>query len=108
MQDALLRFRSEFPILQKSTYLISNSLGAMPRGVEDGLMEYTRSWKERGVRAWEEAWWGMAFEVGDSLGELMNAPTGTVAVHTNVAQCQQTIASCFDFSGKRNKIVYDD
>jgi kynureninase len=108
MHDALLRFRPEFPILEKSTYLISNSLGAMPRGVEDGLAEYINLWKDRGVRAWEEAWWGMAFEVGDSLGELMNAPAGTVAVHTNVAQCQQTIASCLDFSGKRNKIVYDD
>jgi kynureninase len=31
LPDPLLRFRSEFPILEKTTYLISNSLGAMPR-----------------------------------------------------------------------------
>lgn len=31
--DLLLRFRPEFPILEKTTYLISNSLGAMPRAV---------------------------------------------------------------------------
>jgi kynureninase len=33
--DPLLRFRPEFPILEKTTYLISNSLGAMPRGAAD-------------------------------------------------------------------------
>ena len=33
MSDPLLRFRGEFPILSSTTYLVSNSLGAMPRGV---------------------------------------------------------------------------
>ena len=31
--DELLRWRDEFPILEHTTYLISNSLGAMPRAV---------------------------------------------------------------------------
>jgi kynureninase len=35
--DPLLRFRPEFPILEKTTYLISNSLGAMPRAAADAL-----------------------------------------------------------------------
>ena len=30
--DPLLRLRPEFPILEKTTDLISNSLGVMPRG----------------------------------------------------------------------------
>ena len=37
MTDSLLRFRSEFPILERTTYMISNSLGAMPRGVYDSV-----------------------------------------------------------------------
>ena len=37
MTDDLLRYRPEFPILERTTYLISNSLGAMPRGVYDAL-----------------------------------------------------------------------
>ncbi len=41
MPDELLRYRSEFPILERTTYLISNSLGAMPRDVEDALRHYT-------------------------------------------------------------------
>ena len=35
MDDELLRYRSQFPILGRTTYLISNSLGAMPQGVYD-------------------------------------------------------------------------
>src|SRR5207302_11369657 len=30
------------------------------------------------------------------------------AIHQNVTTCQATVASCFDFSGKRNKVVYTD
>jgi kynureninase len=108
MTDPLLRFRDEFPILKDNIYLISNSLGAMPRGVEDALESYTETWKTRGVRAWEETWWDLARVVGDEIGLLMNAPKGSIAVHQNVATCEAVVASCLDFSGKRNKVVYDD
>ena len=108
MTDDLLRYRSEFPILERSTYLISNSLGAMPRGVYDAMQGYADTWATRGVRAWEERWWMLASEVGDEIGALMNAPQGSVSTHQNVTTCQAVVASCFDFSGKRNKVVYSD
>ena len=108
MADDLLRYRAEFPILETSTYLISNSLGAMPRGVYDSVHQYADAWATRGVRAWEESWWMLAAQVGDEIGALMNAPAGSVSTHQNVTTCQAIVASCFDFSGKRNKIVYDD
>jgi kynureninase len=108
MPDDLLRYRSEFPIVESSTYLISNSLGAMPRGVYDAVHQYADTWATRGVRAWEESWWMLAAEVGDEIGALMNAPAGSVSTHQNVTTCQAVVASCFDFSGQRSKIVYDD
>ena len=108
MTDELLRYRSEFPILERTTYLISNSLGAMPRGVYDAMKGYADTWATRGVRAWEERWWMLAAEVGDEIGALMNAPKGSVSTHQNVTTCQAVVASCFDFSGKRNKVVYTD
>ena len=108
MTDPLLRFRSEFPILERTNYMISNSLGAMPRGVEDSLRAYADIWSTRGVRSWEEKWWQMGFDIGDLIGSLMNAPRGSVALHANVTQCQATVASCFDFGGRRNKVVYSD
>ena len=108
IQDELLRYRSEFPILGETTYLISNSLGAMPRAVYGAMKAYADTWATRGVRVWEERWWMRAAEVGDEIGALMNAPAGAVSTHQNVTTCQAVVASCFDFSGKRNKIVYSD
>jgi len=108
MTDDLLRFRSEFPILERTTYMISNSLGAMPRGVYDSVHSYCDLWATRGVRAWENEWWIMAREVGDAIGVLMNAAPGSVSLQLNVTSCQAVIASCFDFSGRRNKVVYSD
>ena len=106
--DPLLRFRDQFPILANTIYLISNSLGAMPAATEQAMLEYAHVWKTRGVRAWEETWWEMAREVGDQIGALMNAAPGSVSCHQNVTSCEAVVASCFDLSGKRNKIVYDD
>ena len=108
MADELLRYRPEFPILERTTYLISNSLGAMPRGVYDAMQGYADTWATRGVRAWQERWWGLSTEVGDEIGALMNAAPGSVSTHQNVTTCQAIVASCFEFSGKRNKIVYSD
>jgi kynureninase len=108
MADELLRYRSQFPILERTTYLISNSLGAMPQGVYDAMKGYADMWATRGVRAWDERWWMLAAQVGDEIGVLMNAPPASVSTHQNVTTCQAVVASCFDFSGKRNKIVYSD
>lgn len=103
--DELVRWRNEFPILSRTTYLISNSLGAMPRGVSSSLQAYADSWGQRGVRAWEEGWWDMAVGVGDKIAPLIGAAAGEISLHQNVTQTQAVIASCFDFRGTRNKVV---
>jgi kynureninase len=106
--DDLLKWRSEFPILETSTYMISNSLGAMPRAVYDCMRAYADSWAERGVRAWEEGWWEMAVSVGDKIAPLIGARPGEISLHQNVTLTQAVISSCFDFRGPRNKIVMTD
>ncbi len=106
--DELLKWREEFPILERTTYMISNSLGAMPRGVYDSLREYADAWAIRGVRAWEEGWWEMAVAVGDKIGRLIGAGPGEISLHQNVTLTQAVISSCFDFSGPRNKVVLVD
>jgi kynureninase len=106
--DELLKWRGEFPILGRTTYMISNSLGAMPRGVYDSLRAYGDSWAERGVRAWEEGWWEMAVGVGDKIAPLIGAGPGEISLHQNVTLTQAVISSCFDFRGARNKVVMTD
>ena len=108
IMDELLKWRGEFPILGRSTYLISNSLGAMPRGDYDALSGYADSWAERGVRAWEEQWWDLASSVADQISPLIGAGPGEISLHQNVTTTQAVIASCLDFRGPRNKVVMTD
>lgn len=106
--DELLQWRKEFPILDKTVYMISHSLGAMPRRAGDRLQEYATLWAERGIRAWEEGWWMMPQTVGNLIASIIGAGEGEVVMHQNVSVCQAIINSCFDWRGKRNKVVSEN
>jgi kynureninase len=108
LTDELLAYRDQFPILAKTVYLISHSLGAMPRATYDRLHEYADMWATRGVRAWAEGWWEMPQRVGDEVGRIIGAPAGCTVMHQNVSICQSLILSCFDPAPPRNKIVYSE
>ncbi|HVZ48295.1 MAG TPA: aminotransferase class V-fold PLP-dependent enzyme [Gemmatimonadaceae bacterium] len=105
MTDPLLAFRGEFPILDRCTYLVSNSLGAMPRAVPDRLAEYVDLWAERGVRAWGDAWWRMPVAVGDEIAPLIGARPGEVAMMPNVTGAQAVVLSALDYAPPRDTIV---
>jgi kynureninase len=106
-QDPLLEWRKEFPILEHTTYMISHSLGPMPRRAQAALLEFSETWATRGIRAWEEGWWMMPITCGDLIGSIIGAPKGRVVMHQNVSICQSIVTSCFDWSGSRNKLVTD-
>ena len=89
--DPLLAWRKEFPILEHTTYMISHSLGPMPLRAQAALQEFTDTWATRGIRAWEEGWWTMPITCGSLIGSI----------------CQSIVTSCFDWNGKRNKLVTD-
>ena len=108
MTDPLLAFRDEFPILARTTYLVSNSLGAMPRGVPERLAEYVDQWAELGVRAWAKGWWEMPVSVGDEIAPLIGAGPGEVAMLPNVTIAQTSVLSALDYSNGRDAIVMTD
>jgi len=111
LTDPLLQWRREFPILDQTVYLISHSLGAMPRATYDRLHEYADLWATRGVRAWAEGWWEMPATVGNEVACIIGADPGNVVMHQNVSICQSLILSCFlplAANPKRNKIVYSE
>ena len=103
--DPLLVFRDEFPILANTTYLVSNSLGAMPRAVRDRLDEYADLWATHGVRAWAKSWWEMPGRVGDEIAPLIGAGAGEVVMVPNVTLAQATILSSIGYTAPRNRIV---
>ncbi|HKS05597.1 MAG TPA: aminotransferase class V-fold PLP-dependent enzyme [Gemmatimonadaceae bacterium] len=105
MTDALLSYRSEFPILSTSNYLVSHSLGAMPRLASERLAEYGSAWAARGVHAWEDRWWEMPIAVGDEVAPLIGAGAGEVAMVPNVTIGQAGILSSLDYRAPRDTIV---
>jgi kynureninase len=105
--DPLLAWRKEFPILANTTYMVSHSLGAMPRGAAAAVAEFTDTWATRGIRAWEEGWWEMPVTLGNLIADIIGAAHGQVVMHQNVSICQTIVTSCFDWNGKRNKLVTD-
>jgi kynureninase len=104
----LLDYRAEFPILAHTTYLINHSLAAMPRQAEERLAEYARMWNERGIRAWGEGWWETPMTVGDQVGRIIGAPSGSTVMHQNVAVAEAVALSCFlPVDPRRNRVVYE-
>lgn len=103
--DPLLAFREEFPILEKTTYLASNSLGPMPRTVPEKLAEYARDWGDLGVKAWNRGWWELPVEVGNEIAPLINAGDGEIVMMPNVTIAQTAVLSSIDFTKERDTVV---
>ncbi|MFB0518027.1 MAG: aminotransferase class V-fold PLP-dependent enzyme, partial [Acidobacteriota bacterium] len=102
--------RSEFPILARSVYLISNSLGAVPRQAMDELKKYYLLWAEEGVGAWEKEWWNLSRRVGNQVASLIGAGEDEVTMMTNATVSHWVALSTRFMSkrGKRNKIILTD
>lgn len=102
--DDLLARREDYPVLARSTYLASHTLGAMHRRSADRLEEYTRLWAELGVLAWEE-WASEVWRAADLVGALIGAPPGTTVLRQNVADLLGDVVTSLDWSGRRNRVV---
>jgi len=106
--DELVRYRSEFPILESTTYMISHSLGAMPRRVYDKLRSYADIWATRGIRAWAEGWWDKPVTTGNLVASLIGADPGQVVMHQNVSVGVSLLLSSFQYRAPKNQILYFD
>ncbi len=102
----LSRYRDEYPILATSTYMNSNSMGAMHRGSADALREYTEVWAREGVEAWD-LWPDLIAETADLAAQFFNGGTGNTTLGENVATFQARIASALDYSD-RPKVVIEE
>ncbi len=103
--DPLLEWRREFPTLDHTLHFISHSLGAMPRGVEAALADYARAWRERGIRAWDEKWFGLPTEIGDVLARILDAEPGTISMHENDTTAHAIALSAVEFTKERPRLV---
>ncbi|MEE8170031.1 MAG: aminotransferase class V-fold PLP-dependent enzyme, partial [Phycisphaerae bacterium] len=97
-------YRDLFPILEHTTYLNSNSMGAMPAATEDAFRAYARQWASLGGEAWYE-WLPLISEIANLAGRFFNAEPDSVILHQNVSYFEACVASCMEFTPQRNKVV---
>jgi kynureninase len=105
MTDELIRWREEFPALERSVYMVSHSLGAMPRRAYEHLRAFADLWVNKGINAWDD-WLPEVDRAAERIGRIIGAPNGTIAMATNVSQIQALVASCLEYTPARNKVVY--
>jgi kynureninase len=103
--DTLAAFRDRFPSTRETLHFISHSLGAMPAAAIDSLATYTAQWQSRSIRAWEEGWWQLPLTTGNVLAPILGVAPGTIVMQPNVTVAQWIILSCFDWRGRRNKLL---
>jgi kynureninase len=103
----LASYREEFPALARSTYMVSHSLGAMPRRTQAELAEYARLWVDKGITAWDD-WIPEITRAAERVGRIINAPAGTMIMATNVSQIMALLASCLEYAPGKNKVVYSE
>jgi len=104
----LLATRTEFPTLAKGVHLIAHSLGAMPGRAREYSARFVDEWENESIAAWGEHWLPAVRSLGDLVAGILGVAPGTVCMLPNVSIAQAVVASCFDFSRGRNKVVYDD
>lgn len=105
MHDPLLSSREKFPILAHKTYLINNSLGAMPASVREAMTSYLDLWATEGVVAWE-SWLPLVAETAGILEDIIHAPRGSMTMAQNVTNALAAILSCFEYEHPRTRIVH--
>jgi kynureninase len=103
----LVAYRSEFPILQRKTYLNSCSLGALSNRSMQGLAQFMEMWNEWGAHAWYEIWMGEIAKVREKFAKIIGAQLHEVAIAPSVSAAISSIATALDYS-KRNNVVMAD
>ena len=103
----LVAYRSEFPILQRKTYLNSCSLGELSNRAMQGMAEFMEMWNEWGAHAWYEIWLGEIASVRRKFASIIGAQPHEVAIAPSVSAALSSIATALDYN-ERNKVVMAD
>src|SRR5689334_13311648 len=104
--ESLLEYRKHFPALEQCVHFISHSLGCVPAKAQDDLAEFFDQWRTKSITAWSD-WLPEVDRAAARIAKIISAPPGTVIMNHNVSSIMAMLASCFDYTPERNKIVYE-
>ncbi len=103
----LLKWRDEFPILQRKTYLNSCSLGPLSHRSMAALERFEELWNEHGAQAWYRTWMGELQALREKFARLIGAQPHEIAIAPSVSAALSEIVSGLDL-GDRTKVVLAD
>jgi kynureninase len=101
------RWRSEFPILGRTNYLNSCSLGALSRRALTRVGEFHEQWHAYGASAWYELWLGRLAELRGRVALMLNADAAEVALTASTSVALASIASALDYRRRPRVVVAD-
>ncbi|HEY1817984.1 MAG TPA: aminotransferase class V-fold PLP-dependent enzyme [Kofleriaceae bacterium] len=106
LADSLLEYRKHFPALEECVHFISHSLGCVPAKAKDDLNEVFELWRTKSITAWSD-WLPEVDRAAERIAKIISAPPKTIVMNQNVSTIMSVLASCFDYTPQRNKIVYE-
>jgi selenocysteine lyase/cysteine desulfurase len=104
--DLASRYRHLFPVLENVTYLNSCSQGALAIPVRDALDQYFDGMYAKGS-LWDH-WVRKVDELRILVGNAFVTKPSNVAITTTASAGINAVLSCFDFTGKKKRIVTTD
>ena len=103
MEPDFAALRREFPVLGRITYLNSGSYGALANEVNSAFGAYLEERLMAGAN-WD-VWVAKNEAVRALVATLLRAAPDEIAVTASVSAGLNSLASAFDFSGGRNRVV---
>ncbi len=100
-------YRDEFPILQETVYLNSNSLGALSRRSLRSRRDFERDWNELGAAAWYDRWLAKLEEVRGGFARTVGARPESVALVPSISAGLTAVADALEF-GERDRVVVSE
>jgi selenocysteine lyase/cysteine desulfurase len=98
------QWRAEFPILERTTYLNSCSLGALSHRALGRINTFHEEWHTYGASAWYETWMGRLAELRTRVGSMIGAQDGEIALAASTSAALSVLGSAFDYA-KRNRVI---
>ena len=103
MTQSTADFRKRFPVLSEKIYLNSCSQGALSQDVEEGMLEYLRSWHRDGS-PWDI--WVEKYEAGRrQFAQLIGAGPEEVALVASASAGVNALASALSFKERNNVVL---
>src|SRR5690606_11614774 len=97
-------WRGECPILARTNYLNSCSLGALSRRAEARTAQFHNEWHTLGASAWYESWLGRLAELRGRVARMLNATEQEIGLAASVSAALTVIASALDYR-RRPRVV---